>query len=122
MTQKTLVHICVGNYEYVGKLEGDKWKKENKGTLKLFQAAKVMYFQKGMESADRNIQMQMVSMQAKTQYLGDIYISGNPIIIIPMDERGDMARGYKQMHSNIILPNEKIEMPNVPPVGKRNIN
>lgn len=116
---KTLVHVIVGNYEYVGELEGDAWQKKNKKTLKLLKAAKVMYMQ-GQEPGTNKIGIKMTL----TDLLADIYIFCDLTvlkIITPLHEKSDMARGYRQIHSNIIVPDDNIAMPNTyaPPRGKR---
>lgn len=120
MTQ-TLVHICVGNYEYVGEFEGDAWQKKIKGRLKLLKAAKVMYSQ-GQKPGTNQIHINMTLIDL----LADIYIycdSTVLTIITPLHKKSDMAKGYRQIHSSIIVPDDNIAMPvSVSPEVKKHLN
>ena len=106
-TDIQIVHITIGPREFIGEM--DMWKVAclygDSGELRLQNAVMVLYKDVGVEG--EKVKTLLLNLQEKLRYTGEVIIypgEAHTVVLMPLDEKGQLYKDYKNLFSNIIQP------------------
>ena len=101
MTDK-IIHIIASGHEFIGELA-----ETSEDTIYLRKAIKLMY-----RNTQQGLMMTMRNLRQNNDYKGNVTINKGPgVIIMELQEFGDLHKGYMQSRTEIVTPNSGIITP-----------
>lgn len=105
-TDIQIVHITLGPREFIGEMDIFKlWKTRLSphSPFRLQNAAMVLY----KDVSEGKVQTLLLNLQEKLRYTGEVIVypgEANSVLIMPLDNKGQLYKDYKSLFSTIIQP------------------
>ena len=101
-TDIQIVHVTVGPREFIGELDMLLSYREE---LRLQNAVMVLYQDVGVEG--QKVKTLLLNLQEKLRYTGEVIIypgEAHMVLLMPLDEKGQLYKDYKNLFNTIIQP------------------